>query len=131
MCLQTKQKEPKIAKKDKTVYKILSIYKMDEFRSPFEGFIYKVGKKYSTKIKETSNNCAYDNIANAAKKLNTNYKSYGAGFHSALKKDRLKLDFSNERLVKCIIPAGSKYYVGFSGLVVSNKIIVTGKIIAK
>lgn len=132
MCLQTSQKEPKVALKDKIVYKLFDRWDEDRgvFISPYSYFEYKIGKTYKTKIKETSDDSSFDDKAAIELKKHKKYKSFGAGFHSALKKERLiEEELCFETIVKCIIPKGAEYYIGFTGLVVSNQIIVTEEII--
>lgn len=48
----------------------------------------------------------------------------GPGFHSASTAERLDDLFDDQVIVECIIPKGSKYYRGLSGLLVSDRIII-------
>lgn len=130
MCLITTQKKPLIADKDMVVYKTLQ----DDLRSVFTYFQYTLGHLHKQKIKSSSSWSAYDDgdagwldgnypgwrdLSNVRKKL----KCLGAGFHSALSKDRLYVD-GGEVTVKCVVPKGSEYYVDATGLCISNQIII-------
>lgn len=130
MCLITNQQEPKIAQEDITVYK--NLFKIGNvFQSIFNKFEWKLGELYRTKIEESPDWCSYDDTDNNY--LNANYngwtrrsheelKCFGSGFHSA-KKGRLRT-YGSEILVECTIPKGSEYYEDFTGLYVSNQIII-------
>lgn len=132
MCLQTKWKKPRIATKDKIVYKLLDDdTNSKKANAPFNSFIYDLGKVYKTKILETNNWSAFDHMAEFTLR-STNRKeliSIGEGFHSAKTKKRLKDGlFSDRNIYRCIIPKGSKYYVGLTDLIVSDKIKIVKKI---
>lgn len=149
MCLITTQKEPKIATEDIVVYKHANAYE-DYVTSAFYGcFEYHFGELYETEIMQSFSRQYHDDFDGdaLAQLMGTEHqeivkmsyvtyaesfdkarkkhgmRSFGPGFHSVLKKDRLP---SSESLVivECTIPKGAEYYIGISDLVVSNKIIV-------
>ena len=127
MCLQTIWKKPKIAKTNKTVYKVMYIYGAKEASSQFSRFKYFLNQLYTCDIKEIDDNCSYDDIALRWKNdLRIEYKSIGEGFHSFYKKRMCDdmINVNNLSFYKCIIPKGSKYYEDGTGLVVSNQIII-------
>lgn len=119
MCLYTKWKKPKEAKKDIIVYKIL-----DETRvSPIRGFVYNLGVKYDTNFEHVNS-------------LFTNGRFINAGFHaftskrallkSSLMKNPLKLGVA----FKCIIPKGSSYYISSCKKeIVSDSIIIKRRLL--
>lgn len=135
MCLITAQKKPKITLKDKVVYKILGY----GLYTPYNHFKYELGVLYKIKIEEEQKykSCCFDDedTAYLRKKYGFDYsfdidngklKSFGPGFHSAL---NIKRFISHAGTIyKCIIPAGSEYYNGVTGLVVSNQIIIVAPI---
>lgn len=139
MCLITNQKEPFVADRDIVCYKALS----ESAGSIYRDFVYILGDTYETEILPAGmgySHYAFDEEDSKALKLyryvnedrlrkmsELGYVSFGQGFHSAKKKTRIKLDY-DEFLYKCIIPKGSQYYVNPSGLMVSNKIIVKGRV---
>jgi hypothetical protein len=127
MCLITTQKEPLTAERDMTVYKSMQSGGL----SLFQHFQYTPDKLYETKIRESKEWCAFDSLDTAW--LDKNYpfwnhgnraelKCLGRGFHSALKKSRLKE--IKGLVVRCTIPKGSEDYLDATGLCVSNQIIL-------
>lgn len=133
MCLQTAQKEVKIAKKDLIVYKLFEKQEGNYFVSPYQNFEYKINKLYKTNILEDKDDCAFDELSRKIRlKSKKRWKSYGKGFHAALYKNRFENtedDAFYGLVVKCVIPKNSKYYVGFGKLIISNQIIVIGEIV--
>jgi hypothetical protein len=128
MCLQTKWKQPKVATKDMTVYKLLTPLGEKTAAPPYSDFpiTYTLGRKRSTTMRKTSDNSSFDTEAMVAlrKYDKGQYIGIGKGFHSALTKKRLIPHSSDVCVYKCTIPKGSLYYRGFTGLIVSNKIII-------
>lgn len=139
MCLITTQAKPTIAEQDIIVYKALQNIN-DELHPPYYGvgsFHYKINKTYATTIMEDKDDrCCYDDLDQVY--LNNNHEGwqcggapglfyYGKGYHSANTIERLDKE-PMYNIYECIIPAGSEYYSNPTGLMVSNKIIVTGKI---
>ena len=131
MCLQTKQREPKIAEEDIIVYKLLvETNKENELKSPYTEFFYTTGEEYTTEIKPSNDDSYLDNEASYYQQEDDRdeYYGIGEGFHSAISAKRLsRLIQWKSKVYECIIPKGSEYYIGFSDLLVSNKIIVTGE----
>jgi hypothetical protein len=140
MCLVTTQKKPKVAKKNITVYKALNVDNNGFIRAVFQhGYHYELGKLNSTKIKvNTYFDECFDKQADICFLYTTGFHSSDAidngdaisiseGFHSAKTEARL-FDICNNdnevKIFKCTIPSGALYYEDFSGLVVSNEIII-------
>ena len=146
MCLIIKGKQRiKIAKEDIVVYKTL----YTSLHSRHMGFKYKFNVKYETEL--TFANKKEDYICSDHKELNIVYSyldkikiSKGnflqhikedlvekniisfvkEGFHSYRTTDRISDTFS-VCIYKCIIPKGSRYYIGIDkDLLVSNQIII-------
>jgi hypothetical protein len=122
-----------IAAEDLIVYKALSIFSPDYFCSIYRSFGYKVGQLYKTKITRSTNGTVFDYQDDVTYE-NFDHKELiyiSKGFHAANKKNRLshEVDDDTKVLVECIIPKGSRYYTNRTGCVVSNQIIVTGKIV--
>lgn len=132
MCLVTKQKNPLIASEDITVYKLLTEGNYSEHQK----FHYDEGVLYETEIKNSNRHLFYDwndekefkrekniPIDTPIHKLNTyDVLWLGQGFHSSTSAKR----FNNiiGTVHRCIIPKGSEYYLGWTELVISNKIVV-------
>lgn len=172
MCLIT-DKNPQIAEKDLTVYKMM--YPMiegydyqskyiepgtrtdhwlirvneklaletgtpiltDRVRAVYMRFIYEIGRLYKTDIERDNSYSLYgteeeQNELNQAygidwrdNRHNNGLISIGPGFHSAVDPKYLGGLFEfTHFLCECTIPAGSEYYTGFGGLIVSNQIII-------
>jgi len=142
MCLITIQNDPCIAQEDLIVYKSF-LKNTDEniFKTPFQFFTYEINKLYETEIKlvkktEFIGIEAFDNDSIDKSKLDFDVHKYinviSNGFHSLKEPDRIDDDSIYEldlKIVECIIPKGSIYYTDNSGLIVSNKIIITNKIV--
>jgi hypothetical protein len=130
MCLQTTWKEPKVAKRNITVYKSV-VNEDNKFLSPyaFPKIEYKIGETYTStmKIIEDSSNLD-DEACEAFEKQSIKKKFFaiGPGLHSSLSKERIKNLAVDQIVLKCIIPKGAKYYNGLTKLVVSDKIKVIG-----
>lgn len=139
MCLITNQLEPLIATEDIKVGKILSEKRNSLFHvNSYHGFHYDYGVPYMTEIRDTDDYSAFTTID--MEYLYDNYpkwrlgeenlKYIGQGFHSLLIDSPIYLDnleySPSEIMYHATIPKGSEYYIGFCGLVVSNKIIVYG-----
>lgn len=134
MCLILDEKtRVKIAKEDIKVFKILS----PQLRSIFYGgFQYEKGKLYETEILPSTQRvwsafADTDEHYLTSKYGNFRYnrtglKAFGQGFHSSLNKENIEevIKSSDKRLFNATIPKGARYYVGGTGLVISNKIIV-------
>lgn len=118
MCLYTKWKKPKKAKKDIIVYKILR----ENYISPYRGFSYNLGIKYDTDMDFFTD--PYDDGL-----------YIDVGFHAftskrALLKSNLKKYFSTGIVFKCIIPKGSSYYISsHKREIVSDSIIIKRRLL--
>ena len=150
MCLITKQLKPEILKEDLTVYKEVKTFKLEreleQVRAMLYHFTYHKDKVYYTVLEDAISITPYDpkvsitygdfmkdlmdarcyghNIPNVLKAHNI--KVIGQGFHSANHPDRVRPATYTGQF---IIPAGSEIYRDETGLLVSNKIMFTGKII--
>lgn len=141
MCLITTQREPSIAVTDMVVYKALVRVSPGLAQSPFVNHQYEVGVLYKTTIASSNRWTCFDGVDRDVLQTLPEYKGwqrgragifyYGAGFHSMLELKRCT-DYCESTsfldAYKCTIPAGSEYYTNPSGLVVSNKIIVEGRV---
>ena len=140
MCLITTQSVPTILKKDKIVYKLLC----DDYRSKFyKDYLYvpRILNTTEIKIAQDGDKWAFDKISSNHYFDNDNeynfqdLRFYGQGFHSINSLERYfnyikNHPQSNDKiLVKCIIPKGSEIYEDETGLLVSNKIIVTDNVL--
>lgn len=121
MCLQTKWKNPKIAKRAILVYKLLHKDRKSIYVGQFE---YELNKTYTTEMKiskdtEHFDDAAYEWIQKVGR---SNVMSISEGFHAFTSIERA------ERIGHCvfsaIIPKGAKYYKDGTGLIVSSKIKV-------
>lgn len=135
MCLITKQKKAKIAKKDITVYKKVNLYS-DKITSEVRKFEYEIEKEYTTVLTPKSiaglsigtDFTMYDEAVNKAYPIsslyeyvipsNVNLNVISEGFHAFKRKDRCYYN------AICTIPKGSEYFEDATGLIVSNQIII-------
>jgi len=132
MCLKTLWHTPRIAGSNIIVYKRFSSFYPDAAKSCIKGFEYIFNKLYKTCITIGDNNeASYDGVAGRALDTIDNgefIRTIKEGFHSSLTAERLDtVSASHDYILKCIIPKDSEYYIGLSGLVVSNQIIVTNE----
>ena len=144
MCLITKQTKSTILTEDMIVYKkIMSI--QEGLYSCLFNFQWELGKLYQTTIEESDEFTFHDRLSKhtmlrfcgmSENNIKTTHhsdlkdflienaaKCYGAGFHSATYKSRLKL-FRRQYVYECTIPAGSEIYNDNTGLIISNQIII-------
>lgn len=133
MCLVVAKKDVKIRTltKDKIVYKILEEINSKIAMSPFQGFTYTLGRLYEQEIEfEEGNLSCFDNQDSQYLSLlgDVPFMSFTKGFHAALKKERLNDEIiyygDNQYLYECTIPKGAKYVIGYTDLIISNKIII-------
>lgn len=110
MCLHTKQKEVKIAKKDITCYKLINPNMTSWFHTEFK---WELNKLYETEM----DFCPV-------------YKTVSQAFHSYKTLQDLMYGYFQSlspcMMVKCTIPKGSEYYLGRQGEMdgyASNKLI--------
>lgn len=102
MCLYTTQPKSLIAKKDITCYKVVHPH-IKAFLSEYRFFEYKIGRTYRlyTGVKQWAPD---------------NYGYMYSGFHSfTTLKNALEYGGKRMVLLKCVIPKGSRYYVGDFG----------------
>jgi len=148
MCLITKQKDYKIAKKDIPVWKILN---NDDSAKHFSDFIYTKGELNKTRMKKVPRGekseilnrnkgwkamnsdviaIYYDKLGNWGKVGHPDRDKLtciGQGFHAITKK-KMATDYHKDlnsfsnKLVKFIIPKGAKYYKDVADCNVSNQI---------
>lgn len=124
MCLTTKQKKPKIARKDIEIYKLVvrDPLNKQKYISLYEKFPYELNK-------------VYEELANEDNDKNRSwwaYNTFGEGwFHSftiygaaLLSKASLfgKIKGNNIIILSGIIPKGTPYYLGMYGYICSKKI---------
>lgn len=118
MCLYTKWKEPKKAKKDIIVYKILR----ENCISPYRGFSYNLGVKYDTDME------SYEGISSKGIVINVGFHAFTS--KRALFKSNVNKYFSTGEAFKCIIPKGSLYYISSCKKeIVSDSIIIKRKLL--
>lgn len=146
MCLRIKDKNYLIAEEDKTVYKVLLKSEDETFTAPCTGFVYSLDAVY--KVEDDYFNNVFEADKDVTPLQKVLYEPYPIqslyGFHTYIEikdcvatKNWIKLQmyrFNSSRVpvvVKCIIPKGSKYYIGIqdTGIevtpvmgIVSNKI---------
>ena len=139
MCLVTKIKKVKIAKRDITVWKILN----EDLSTIFqENFQYNKGELVKSSFSydhQDGHWKVFNN--NIRKKLNDKYPRWSfkhkgmmciaRGLHSVLtKKDAIRYSneglskFFNAKVFKAVIPKGSEYYKDGFGQIVSNQLII-------
>jgi len=100
--------------------------------SIYKDFSYVFDKLYKTEMKESDDGAYFDYTDRIAYELiNPKTKFITSGFHSTSTKQRLNdhIRYSFQKIVKCIIPKGSMYYINKTGCIVSNQIIVTNKLV--
>ena len=128
MCLVTKQRKAKIAKKDIVCYKLLadylsSIYFACSYR---KGVLMRTDLQVHKAVKGDMNEC----FDNSCYKLYYPYTGQtniiSQGFHAALSVKRLK--GKGWSIYEFLIPAGSEYFIDKTGLIVSNQIILVNDI---
>ena len=132
MCLYTNQ-DFRIAESDIECYKILYKRKLRFPRAPFMHKLYIRGIKYKIKDLYTIPTCQ-----SGLYKIREGFHCYTDFFHAKSilwKMQDSWISGENLELYKCVIPVGSKYYIGNespildkNGTVVSNSIIIKHKI---
>lgn len=111
MCLHTKQKEVKIAKKDITCYKVMNPDMTSWFHTEFK---WKLGKLYKTKMDYCPEYYTVSQAFHSYKTLQDLMYGYFQSISPCI-------------MVKCTIPKGSEYYSGIQGEMngyASNQLIV-------
>jgi len=118
MCLYTRWKKSKKAKKDIIIYKILD----KDCVSPYQGFMYTLGTKYNTIMRRR------DSLFDGGFFIDD-------GFHAftnriALLNSDSKKYFIGAKAFKCIIPKGSSYYISScKRTIVSDSIIIKRRLL--
>lgn len=147
MCLITEQIEPRIAEEDVVVYKHMfrkiqkkkflgiTIKTYVYMMSPFQFHVYELGVQPKINIVKgkffeacqfySNHDSIHYNQKYNLRDLCTSELliSISEGYHSMMP-DSPHAALEYENTYKCIIPKGSEYYVGGTGLVVSNQIII-------
>lgn len=118
MCLRTKSKKPKIAKKDIICYKVLEV-RDGKYYSPVMLFRYDLDVLYKScgEPHVTYNGSRYEvdrGMFHAYTSKNTAYNS-------------LLLVWRGRCVFPAIIPKGSKYYIGICNEICSDEIIICSK----
>lgn len=115
MCLETTQKRAKIAKEDIHCYKIM-VVKNTHIKSVYQEYRY-----YINKLETISKF--------GVRKYNWGTIEINEGLHAFLIIDKPKrlAYLYNGVIYNCIIPKGSKYYIGNDDDIVSNQMIITGR----
>ena len=113
MCLYTTQRRAKIAKEDIHCYKVMRVVNT-HIRSVYQNHRYYINKLET--IDEFGIEKYLDHISiNEGLHAFTNYfKAYGTAL------------FNAGIIYKCIIPKGSKYYLG-DDVIVSNQMMINGR----
>lgn len=128
MCLITRQKKPRITKRDRIVYKYVHIDPDGSIWSYFiPGFKWRNGRVRQHKLGISSNtplgSHKFDGIVAAAymKYLDKKVTVVSTGFHAATTKKRLTVTRNDAPIRKFLIPKGSEIFTDITGLIVSNK----------
>lgn len=124
MCLTTKQKKPRIARKDIEIYKLVVKDSLNEqkYLSLYEKFPYELNKVYEEPANEDNDkNCSW-----------LVHNTFGEGWFHSFKDYTIALfnsDISYSRIIgndiiiiSGIIPKGTPYYLGIYGDICSKKI---------
>jgi len=131
MCLITKWKKPKVAKKDIICFKTMRRIE-GAITSSFQFFEYELDKLYETEMAEDPSGGPHD--YKDSKKLEEYvregipHKIISEGFHAALTIQRLGW-IGFDYIYKCIIPKNSLYYRDATGLIVANQIIIKEEVV--
>jgi hypothetical protein len=152
MCLITKNKRVQTATEDMIVYKKVTPNLRAIF---FPEFKYKIGKLYETKMTKLpkhskkwktfssrDSNWCDNHFLGWRGRLSTSKRvdedailvrkgmmCIAKGFHSVINHEKMFVS-RYDMLVECLVPKGAKYHTDETGMVVSNKIMVT-KILSK
>lgn len=104
---------PRVAGRDKIVYKVLRRYG-DDLISFHQMYTYRLGKVYSSSL--------------GVEKAFSVWAGWKVekGLHAYINRVTAENDLYNASivLIKCRIPKGAKYYLGMNGDIVSNRIIL-------
>lgn len=130
MCLYIKKDSvPLIAQKDIICYKV--VRPTQTRRHKFLFWKYDIFKCVSVvRSHEYTCNVLNKPIHIKPKPFNLEYSAINEGYHVCLTRDKAScyLVYTNETIVECIIPKGTKYYVNPENtLAVASNIIITSK----
>jgi hypothetical protein len=112
MCLETRQRRPRVAKEDITVYKnVIKVYSLDPILVVVDG---KVRNAYPITHFEASIHKKQYAIGRtySVPKLGYSFGEVNEGFHSYKHDYEAKSQRSGEVTVECIIPKGALYFEG-------------------
>ena len=131
MCLDLIKHSPKpfVAETDIVCYKFMRKLSRKQYQTPFQCMEILIGEKYSINEMRVRKLFTDDEINTAAVPDDTYVGSVHDGFHSlpSIKTAYYEtLMFSRRRVVKCVIPKGSTYFIGdFNGDIsyASNNIV--------
>ena len=110
---EAREFQPFIAKKDIKVYKVLNVFDC----SPYRNFKYEKGYHYSTKFTKY-----FSRWVNWVIRINSGLHAYRS-FTKAEENRSNNYYPSDYKVVTMYIPAGSKYYKGINGDIVSDNLI--------
>jgi len=119
MCLIIKNgTKRRTAKKDMTVYKVIAnrespVNGRGEYRTPYMAMHVEIGKTYRSRLVRGSAVFNFYNGGGLHSVIN-------AGLHSYDNLEDAKLAALSHVVVRCTIPAGSKYYVGHENEIASD-----------
>jgi hypothetical protein len=108
MCLYTQQKTAEIAQKNITVYKTVYITEQPELiiSSVLKFFRYEIGLSYKEPRWDDRSKPFMPSL----------HKMVNYGFHSYVKYwDAFRICGTNKAVLKCVIPKGTKYFLGEDG----------------
>lgn len=108
MCLYTQQKTAEIAQKNITVYKTVYITEQPELiiSSVIKFFRYEIGVSYKEPRWDDRSTPFIPSL----------HKTVNHGFHSYVKYwDAFRICGTNKAVLKCVIPKGTKYFLGEDG----------------
>lgn len=131
MCLITRQKKPRITKRDRIVYKYVHIDPDGSIWSYFiTGFEWRNGRVRQQKLGISSTtplaSHKFDAIVATAylKHLDKKVTVVSTGLHAATTKKRLTANKNHAPIRKFLIPKGSEIFTDITGLIVSNKMML-------
>ena len=117
MCLTATHKKAKIAKEDIHCYKVF-VVRNTHLISPYQKYRWYINKLI------TIPKFGIINYSNGTKDVHEGLHAYTK---TGLYLNIILFANSNAKVYNCIIPKGSKYYLGENEDIVSNQMIVTGR----
>jgi len=139
MCTLTKAVTPLVAETDIICYKSLRLVNGGMYSSIYMGFTYTLNDLYTSELSFGDNKCAWDNMEQFAwdeidptwQSDNSNVNAVEMGFHAVLNPERFENEEHEDEggiTMICVIPKGSKYFLGLTDIIVSDSIIVLGEL---